>query len=54
MAVAAGHRAIITAMHGTVQTSSDPYELPRVYITCDTTDADFDYLIQGGAAFMPR
>lgn len=54
MAVAAGYRAIITAMHGTVQTGSDPYELPRVSITCDTTDADFDYLIQGGAAFMAR
>ena len=52
MAIAAGYQAIITAMHGTVQSGSDPYELPRVYITCDTTDTDFDYLLQGGAAFM--
>jgi peptidoglycan/xylan/chitin deacetylase (PgdA/CDA1 family) len=54
MAIAAGYRAIITAMHGTVHAGSDPYELPRVYITCDTSDADFDYLIQGGAAFMTQ
>lgn len=54
MAAAAGYEALFTAMHGTVTSASDIFDLPRVNVSANDPPEVFDYLLHGGAAMMAR
>ncbi len=54
MAIKAGYRAVFTALTQTITPRSDVFELPRMGVGANLTDAEFIYALHGGVAAAAR
>lgn len=50
LAIAAGYRAVFTALTETITPQRDIFELPRMGVGANLTDAEFKYALHGGVA----